>query len=119
MKKLTIALSLILSLGIFGCHDKDYSPTSFNETGSVTPDRPSPTDDPFISVCGGVSFEDVTEDSGDVFCTYPDDPPGTPEPVTPEPVTPEPVTPEPRLRIKERAIVNKFFIASSVSNLLI
>ena len=83
MKNLTIALSLILSLGLFGCHDKDYSPTSFNETGSVT------TDDPFISVCGGVSFEDgVTEDSGDVFCTYPDDPPG-PNPPTPRPVTTE------------------------------
>ena len=99
MKNLTIALSLILNLGLFGCHDKDYSPTSFNETESVTPDRPSDTAHPFTFVCGGVSFEDgVTEDSGDVFCTYPDDPPGQnppgQNPVTPEPVTPEQVTPE-------------------------
>ena len=89
MKTLTIALSLILNLGLFGCHDKDYSPTSFNETESVTPDRPSDKPTPTF-VCGGVSFEDgVTEDSGDVFCTEP------PSPTRPTPQVPGPVTTEP------------------------
>ena len=115
MKTLTISLSLILSLGLFGCGDEESGSTSFNETGSapgpVTTEPPSDGRPTFG--CRGVSsWDGVTEDSGDVFCSEPPSPtrptPQEPEPVTtepepvtpepapvPEPVTPEPVTPEP------------------------
>ena len=76
MKTLTIALSLILSLGIFGCHDKDYSPTSFNVTGSTPePVRPElPSHDPSRSCRGVSSWDGVTEGFGDVFCSPPTEP---------------------------------------------
>ena len=88
MKTLTIALSLILSLGLFGCHDKESASTPSSETitGSTPePVRPElPSNDPSISglFCRDVSsWDGVTEDSGDVFCTPAADPPSSREPI--------------------------------------
>ena len=85
MKNLTISLSLILSLGLFGCHDKDYSPTSFNETGStpdpVRPELPSNDPDPDLLCRGVSSWDGVTEDSGNIFCSPEPTRPSSQEPI--------------------------------------
>ena len=111
MKTLPIALSLILSLGLFGCHDKESAltpsseaidensasrpssetvdeesaSTPSNETGStpdpVRPELPSNDPDPDLLCRGVSSWDGVTEDSGNIFCSPEPTRPSSQEPI--------------------------------------